>query len=135
LDATEPPPSGYDPAVDPVPVDPAAEPILAPEPPAPAEPFEPLPEPVEPTVAPVEEPPAIAATESAGAAGTAAAAQGVPAPVPTWDPVGEPAPAGASPASAAGELDLGDRPEIYVGAAFAGGLVFAGLLRWLSRRG
>jgi hypothetical protein len=25
------------------------------------------------------------------------------------------------------------RPELYVGAAFAGGLLLAGLLRWLSR--
>jgi hypothetical protein len=81
------------------------------------------------------EPPAVAATESAGAAGTAAAAQGVPAPVPNWDPAGEPG-AAASRASAPGDgLDLGDRPEIYVGAAFAAGLVLAGLLRWLASRG
>jgi hypothetical protein len=39
-------------------------------------------------------------------------------------------------AGASGEgPDLGERPEIYVGAAFAGGLVLAGLLRWLASRG
>ena len=26
-----------------------------------------------------------------------------------------------------------ERPELFVGAAFAGGLVVAGLLRWLGR--
>lgn len=26
-----------------------------------------------------------------------------------------------------------ERPEVYVGAAFAGGLVVAGLLRWIGR--
>jgi hypothetical protein len=26
-----------------------------------------------------------------------------------------------------------ERPELYVGAAFAGGLVLAGLLRWIGR--
>lgn len=40
-----------------------------------------------------------------------------------------------SPAAAVetGHDDFADRPEVYVGAAFAGGLVFAGLLRWLGR--
>ena len=27
-----------------------------------------------------------------------------------------------------------ERPEVYVGAAFAGGLVIAGVLRWLGNR-
>ena len=43
---------------------------------------------------------------------------------------------GASPlaADAAGGGDtFAERPEVFVGAAFAGGLAIAGLLRWLSR--
>ena len=38
-------------------------------------------------------------------------------------------------AQAAGGPDnvLDDRPEVLVGAAFAGGLVLAGLLHWLGR--
>jgi hypothetical protein len=46
------------------------------------------------------------------------------------------APLGESPAAAhaAAEDDtFAERPEIFVGAAFAGGLVLAGLLRWLDR--
>ena len=40
-----------------------------------------------------------------------------------------------SPAAAdeAGQDDFAERPQVYVGAAFAGGLAFAGLLRWLGR--
>ena len=41
-----------------------------------------------------------------------------------------------SPAAghAAAEHDtFAERPEVFVGAAFAGGLVVAGLLRWLGR--
>ena len=40
-----------------------------------------------------------------------------------------------SPADAnkAAQDDSAERPEVYVGAAFAGGLAFAGLLRWLGR--
>jgi len=43
---------------------------------------------------------------------------------------------GQSPADAhaAAQGDaFAERPELYVGAAFAGGLVVAGLLRWLGR--
>jgi hypothetical protein len=37
-------------------------------------------------------------------------------------------------ADAASENDLfAERPEVFVGAAFAGGLALAGLLRWLDR--
>jgi hypothetical protein len=44
---------------------------------------------------------------------------------------------GQSPADAqaAAETDaFAERPEVYVGAAFAGGLVVAGVLRWLGNR-
>jgi hypothetical protein len=45
---------------------------------------------------------------------------------------------GQSPASAqAAATDddaFAERPEVYVGAAFAGGLVLAGVLRWLGKR-
>lgn len=44
--------------------------------------------------------------------------------------------AAQSPADAHAAADsdsFADRPEIYVGAAFAGGLAVAGLLRWLGR--
>jgi hypothetical protein len=38
-------------------------------------------------------------------------------------------------AQAAAETDaFAERPEVYVGAAFAGGLVLAGVLRWLGNR-
>ena len=43
---------------------------------------------------------------------------------------------GESPADAhaAAEHDaFAERPEVFVGAAFAGGLAVAGLLRWLGR--
>ena len=43
---------------------------------------------------------------------------------------------GESPAAAhaVAETDaFAERPEVYVGAAFAGGLVLAGLIRWLGR--
>jgi hypothetical protein len=42
---------------------------------------------------------------------------------------------GGSPAAAdaAGHDAFADRPELYVGAAFAGGLAVAGLLRLLGR--
>ena len=45
-------------------------------------------------------------------------------------------PQGESPADAqaAAEQDaFAERPEVFVGAAFAGGLAIAGLLRWLGR--
>ncbi len=46
-------------------------------------------------------------------------------------PLGEQSPADAQ---AAAESDVfAERPEIFVGAAFAGGLVLAGVLRWLGR--
>ncbi len=44
---------------------------------------------------------------------------------------------GESPADAhdASESDVfAERPEVFVGAAFAGGLVVAGVLRWLGSR-
>ena len=52
-------------------------------------------------------------------------------------------PSGAAPwttqspadAHAASSQDaFAERPEVYVGAAFAGGVVVAGLLRWLGNR-
>ena len=40
----------------------------------------------------------------------------------------------AADAPAAPEQDaFAERPEVFVGAAFAGGLAIAGLLRWLGR--
>ena len=36
-------------------------------------------------------------------------------------------------ASQTDEDTFAERPELFVGAAFAGGLVLAGLLRWLGR--
>ena len=40
----------------------------------------------------------------------------------------------AADAHAAAEHDsFAERPELFVGAAFAGGLVLAGVLRWLGR--
>jgi hypothetical protein len=35
--------------------------------------------------------------------------------------------------AAAAEDSFAERPELFVGAAFAGGLALAGLLRWLGR--
>ena len=47
------------------------------------------------------------------------------------EPLGGQSPADAQ---AAAEHDaFAERPEVYVGAAFAGGLVLAGMLRWLGR--
>jgi hypothetical protein len=44
---------------------------------------------------------------------------------------GQESPVDAHPAA---ESDaFAERPELFVGAAFAGGLVVAGLLRWLGR--
>lgn len=51
-------------------------------------------------------------------------------------PETSPEAASTSPAAAqaAGEGDsFAERPEVYVGAAFAGGLALAGLLRFLGR--
>jgi hypothetical protein len=61
---------------------------------------------------------------SQGSTGEAASPTGAP-----WQ--------GQSPAAAqaAAESDaFAERPEVYVGAAFAGGLVLAGVLRWLGNR-
>lgn len=61
-----------------------------------------------------------------------------PAP-PRFASAGEPGPAAAGPTSpadadqAADHDPFAERPEIYVGAAFAGGLALAGLLRLLGR--
>ena len=55
---------------------------------------------------------------------------------PPWDKGPEPAPAAESPAGAPGAESpdtFAKRPEVFVGAAFAGGLALAGLLRWLGR--
>ena len=47
------------------------------------------------------------------------------------DPFGGQSSADVQPAA---EHDaFAERPEVYVGAAFAGGLVLAGFLRWLGR--
>ncbi len=47
------------------------------------------------------------------------------------EPLGGQSPADAQ---AAAEHDaFAERPEVFVGAAFAGGLVLAGVLRWLGR--
>jgi hypothetical protein len=51
-------------------------------------------------------------------------------------PVGGAAPAGESPASAhaaGGDDAFAERPEVFVGAAFAGGLVLAQILKRLRR--
>jgi hypothetical protein len=48
-------------------------------------------------------------------------------------PWADQSPAGASRAAADGDA-FAERPEVFVGAAFAGGLVLAGLLRWLGSR-
>lgn len=57
-----------------------------------------------------------ASTEAAGA--------------PPWQTQGE----SPADAHAAAEQDtFAERPEVFVGAAFAGGLAVAGLLRWLGR--
>ena len=43
-------------------------------------------------------------------------------------------PLGETPLSVGSDDDpFAERPEAFVGAAFAGGLVVAGLLRWLGR--
>ncbi len=55
--------------------------------------------------------------------------------VPARDPAGSPA-GSTSPADAdqaAGHDAFAERPEVYVGAAFAGGLALAALLRLLGR--
>ena len=52
-----------------------------------------------------------------------------------WSQGFDPAP-GVSPAAADAAADedaFAERPELFVGAAFAGGLAVAGLLRWLGR--
>jgi hypothetical protein len=118
------------------PADPLAPPLGPPTPappdPLPAAPpgagLEPAPAPVEPLT-----PPGAAAAGSAAAAGTAAAAEGVGGSTALEEPevpvLGPDRPAEDSPSP-----DLGERPEIWVGAAFAGGLVLAAVLRWLSSR-
>ena len=58
-----------------------------------------------------------------------AASPGAPGAAPWQTPAESP-----SDAHAAAEQDaFAERPEVFVGAAFAGGLVVAGLLRWLGR--
>jgi hypothetical protein len=53
---------------------------------------------------------------------------------PPWSPPDGPE-TGSSPegADAAGHDAFAEKPELYVGAAFAGGLLVAGLLRYLGR--
>jgi hypothetical protein len=63
---------------------------------------------------------------SQGSTGGAAAATGAPRPA-----------QGQSPADAQAAADtdtFAEHPEVFVGAAFAGGLVVAGVLRWLGNR-
>ena len=86
----------------------------------PAAPVDPEPVPGEPPP-PAAPPPAATAFESAAPAGTAAAAADFSA-APAHDADGD------------SGLDLGERPEIYVGAAFLGGLVLAQALRFISSR-
>jgi len=58
---------------------------------------------------------------------------------PPWTPPGGPdtgskpvgSPAGGD--AAAGHDAFAEKPELYVGAAFAGGLLVAGVLRYLGR--
>ena len=58
-----------------------------------------------------------------------AASTGAPGAAPWQTPAESPA-----DAHAAAEQDaFAERPEVFVGAAFAGGLVVAGLIRWLGR--
>ncbi len=55
-------------------------------------------------------------------------------PVPAYrGPSATTTPGSPADADVAAKDDFAERPEVYVGAAFAGGLVFAGLLRWLGR--
>ena len=49
-----------------------------------------------------------------------------------WHARGE-SPADAHAAAVAEKDAFTEHPEVFVGAAFAGGLVVAGLLRWLGR--
>ncbi len=55
----------------------------------------------------------------------------VPASEPGAAAAGSTSPTGAD--QAADHDDFAERPEVYVGAAFAGGLALAGLLRLLGR--
>ena len=55
------------------------------------------------------------------------AAQSTSEPTPAWQD------AGSAPQDAQDPGALKEHPEILVGAAFAGGLALAGLLRWLDR--
>ena len=41
--------------------------------------------------------------------------------------------ASTEPSPATQDDAFAEKPELFVGAAFAGGLVLAGLLRWLGR--
>jgi hypothetical protein len=60
--------------------------------------------------------------------GTGSTSSPSPAPAP-WE---SQSPADAQAASSSDSF--AERPEVYVGAAFAGGLVVAGLLRWIGSR-
>ena len=63
------------------------------------------------------------------------ASDGRTEPVAPWateqPPVDAPAPV---PEGDSGGGVFADRPEVFVGAAFAGGLALAGVLRWLGSR-
>jgi hypothetical protein len=56
---------------------------------------------------------------------TAPGGSGADAPPPWQSP--------ADAHAAAGDDAFAERPEIFVGVAFAGGLALAGVLRWLNR--
>ena len=58
---------------------------------------------------------------------------GAARPIPAYRGPASPPASSPADADAAAQDDFADRPELYVGAAFAGGLAFAGLLRWLGR--
>ncbi len=74
----------------------------------------------QPTAAPTEQQPTARPDGSAEA----------PFPAP---PMGPPTPDAAAAAAAAGAASSSDRPEVAIGAAFAGGFVLALILKRLAR--
>jgi hypothetical protein len=80
--------------------------------------------------------PAAAAAQAPDAAATAPAPDPVPQPTPTvgTDEASYGAPAGSAMLGGAGEPAIDPNPERLVGAAFAGGLVAALVLKGLARR-
>ena len=79
---------------------------------------------------------ALTAAEAPAAAEAPTAAQPVPEPAPAWTPPPETAPAWTPPTPPSDHGSgavVADRPEIALGAAFAGGLVLALVLKRLAR--